>query len=217
MNRCVGSAVALSLLLGASLAACAQDRTLIARLDACLLLRFQTNMTQFGSDRILPKRPAHPPRLEVLESDWQPESLESFFYQSEPPVQRRGEALVKELERRKQELRVGILHLRPVPNPYSKDEAEPFSRPFAQVLLESEETERSAQKQEEALLNEAVLPRVEATLRGKESLLQQQGWSFTIKPIRAEKDACLSCHKDAQKGDVLGALVYMIRAKKTKA
>jgi hypothetical protein len=213
VNRCTGVAVAVPLVLGVALSVGAQDRPLIARLDACLLRRFQTNMSWFGSDRILPKRPVHPPRMEVLESDWQPERLESFIYGSEPQVQKEGEALVKELERQKLELRVGVLHLRPVPNPYSKDESEPFFRPFAQVLLESEELERKVEKQEEALLNEAVLPRVEATKRGKESSLKRQGWSFTIKPIRAETYACLSCHTDAHKGDVLGALVYMIRAK----
>ena len=127
-----------------------------------------------------------------------------------------------------------MLHLRTLPDSYNMSGLVPLNGYSAQIFVESPQPqlevdkdstpqERSrlmipfskhlekARRDEEALLNDVILFKLNEARSGKEVTFSEKGWKFVLRPIRAESAACLSCHTDAKKGETLGALVYMLR------
>jgi hypothetical protein len=53
-------------------------------------------------------------------------------------------------------------------------------------------------------------------MKGKGTEADAGDWLIVMRPVRAMKATCLTCHKDAKMGDTLGAMAYMV-SKKTFA
>jgi hypothetical protein len=55
-----------------------------------------------------------------------------------------------------------------------------------------------------------------ALKQGKGAEKRLDDWFVAVRPILASKESCLGCHTGAKKGDLLGAVVYTIRAESYK-
>ncbi len=207
-----------------------KTQTFIEHLDAYFLPPFQETLTgEFGMGRLRPKSRGH-----TKSRDSFPVALQRMdsgrIVDPNGPAQR----LAKEAKSLRVELRVAMLHLRTLPDSYSSSGLVPLKGSLAQILVESPEPrlvvdkdstpqERSrlmipfskhlekARRDEEALLNDAILFKLNEARSGKEVTFTEKSWKFVLRPIRAESATCLSCHTDAKKGETLGALVYMLR------
>ncbi|MCX6367021.1 MAG: hypothetical protein NTX57_09975 [Armatimonadetes bacterium] len=223
MRKRILTVGALSLLALSSMAM-PTDKTqnFIEHLDAYFLPPFQKVMDKFGFGRVKPKSRGHAEALSFI-----PEAL--AFLDSEG----KGRVLAAEASGLKLELRVAMFHLRPLPDSYAKNGLSNFKGNYAQILVESPEplppgprelwknnpqllidfTNQINQKrhEEENLLNDVILFKLNEARSGKNITFSEKGWKFVLRPIRAESVACLSCHTDAKKGETLGALVYMLR------
>ncbi len=57
----------------------------------------------------------------------------------------------------------------------------------------------------------AALPKL---MSGKEQRTETPKWSVLMRPVRATKSECLSCHENAKLGDTLGVMVYAVAKEK---
>ena len=189
----------------------------IAFLNTMFQKRFQKLVeVNFGTGRMLPaeKGRIHPKPL-TWPQEFQPETTEE-------------KTVTERFFAKGMVWRVGILHLRPVPK-------RPVGSPrltagTVELLIENrlsllpprpeagEEAMKKylvnldqSRKDEVAMMRSGALARMEAASRGEALDWNESGWTFALRPVRAEKDQCLSCHTDAKRGDVLGVLAYMIR------
>ena len=72
------------------------------------------------------------------------------------------------------------------------------------------EVEKTEKFDREGIENKAItlLPHLMA---GKEHRMEYGSWAVLMRPVRAAKSECLSCHTNAKMGATLGVMVYAVR------
>lgn len=58
---------------------------------------------------------------------------------------------------------------------------------------------------------ERILPTVGRLERGAKIDMQQGEWQVFLRPVKAEKETCASCHAGTKTGQVMGAMVYLVK------
>lgn len=58
---------------------------------------------------------------------------------------------------------------------------------------------------------ERILPMVGQLERGAKIDTQQAEWQVFLRPVKAEKATCASCHAGVKTGQVMGAMVYLVK------
>lgn len=61
-----------------------------------------------------------------------------------------------------------------------------------------------------AALEKAAIVALPRLRRGEKANLTVNSWFVALRPVRAAKESCLSCHTGAKRGDTLGVLVYAV-------
>jgi len=142
--------------------------------------------------------------------------------------------LAKTLKRAKRDYVVGFSHLphskgvfvrRKHPDPdettsVSISEGRPFATLYAQVKGRVTETDDPVlhrwEDQHFRTFKAIVKSKIRRLNRGKSQEVTQGDWLVVMKPISADKPACLSCHNGAKRGDTLGAMIYIVRTSLNK-
>ena len=110
---------------------------------------------------------------------------------------------------------IAFLHCAHKPGQYrhSKEHGDGMTDPSVETLAAETATEDGVGKLwdwSDANLDKAVLPEV-ATLRRGAGVDKDFGnWRVVLRPVRADREACLSCHAGAKRGDTLGVMVYAV-------
>ena len=60
---------------------------------------------------------------------------------------------------------------------------------------------------------EHILPLVGRLERGAKINTQQGEWQVFLRPVKAERETCVSCHAGVKPGQVMGAMVYLVQSK----
>jgi hypothetical protein len=138
-------------------------------------------------------------------------------------------ALIADVNAAGRDYAIYLLHCAATPGPYHRPykyteqprlELLYFNREAivdARDYLDRQEEKRVANANrldQEGVAKKAVaaLPKLR---RGEEVRVSHGDWDVLMRPTRATKPACVSCHTDAQVGTTLGVMVYAVR--KTKA
>ena len=164
-------------------------------LDSIVQPRFQKNAGRFGVDRVL-----------LAGHDT------AYGLAAENAGERRKFQQVRAAHR---PYVIAFLHCAHKPGQYahSKERSDSMTDPFVETLAAETATEDGVSKLWEwsdANLDKAVLPEV-TTLRQGNGVDKDFGnWRIVLRPVRADKDACLSCHAGAKRGDTLGVMVYAV-------
>ena len=62
-----------------------------------------------------------------------------------------------------------------------------------------------------ALFSERILPTVGRLEKGAKIDTQQGEWQVFLRPVKAEKETCVSCHAGIKPGQTMGAMVYLVK------
>lgn len=164
-------------------------------LDAIVQPRFQKNAGRFGVDRVL-----------LAGHDT------AYGLAAENAGERRKFQQVRAAHR---PYVIAFLHCAHKPGQYvhSKERGDGVTHPFVETLAAETATNDGASKLcewSDANLDKAVLPEV-ATLRRGIGVDRDFGnWRVVLRPVRADREACLTCHAGAKRGDTLGVMVYAV-------
>ena len=70
---------------------------------------------------------------------------------------------------------------------------------------------------EPTALRGEIVPHLRQIKRGESLEVENAGWRVFVRPIKSGKSECASCHKGINRGQVMGAMVYLVTAsEKTK-
>ncbi len=88
----------------------------------------------------------------------------------------------------------------------------PF-KPYTEILASGTVTSSGTNKLYnwgEAHLLSVTAPALPKLRQGKKVDVETGNWLVTMRPVRANHDACLGCHEGAKRGDTLGVMVYAV-------
>jgi hypothetical protein len=84
--------------------------------------------------------------------------------------------------------------------------------PDSRTVTPEEHQRRSEERNQWAKEIEALCVKSLAKVKqGKAVERQHKGWLVAVRPVKASKDSCLSCHAGAKRDEPLGAMVYTVR------
>ncbi|WP_395088974.1 hypothetical protein [Armatimonas sp.] len=113
-------------------------------------------------------------------------------------------ALLEKVTALKCRYRLGFLHLG-----YRLDRKTGRHLDSSEPRLELGEVENN----ESATLSGKIVEQLRAVKRGTPLELENAGWRVFVRPIKASKMECASCHQGINSGQVMGAMVYLVQSK----
>ena len=172
------------------------ERETAELLDTLVQPRFQvTTDSHFGISRLVPKIQGHG-HMGML----QPES----------DAEKRVLAQVATLGC---DYRLGFVHTGYRISRYTGKPV-PAKTPDLEMIWR-DNTDYHAHKNEElALYKERILPSTERLERGAKLDTRQGEWQIFLRPVKAEKETCVSCHAGVKPGQVMGAMAYLVKRPK---
>ena len=174
------------------------ERETAELLDALVQPRFQvTNGKDFGMSRLAPriKGHGHMGRIE-------PES------EAEKRILAQVAALGCEY-------RLGFVHTgyqlsrftaKPTPN----------ATPDFEVIWRDNQDYYTHKTESLTPYKERILPKVDQLERGAKIDTQQGDWQVFLRPVKAEKETCASCHAGVKTSQVMGAMVYLVKKQENR-
>ncbi len=167
-------------------------------LDTIVQPRFQKSAGKFGEDRVVSL-----------------DGHSNVHYMT--PENGRERRLFRQVNASRRPYVVAFLHCRHKPgahiNPKTPPEKQTDFKPSVDTLTAIGGTQKGTDHLYEwanAHLQKIVLPYLPQLRRGQPQQTEYQNWVVVMRPVRAEHEACLSCHAGTKRGDTLGVMVYAV-------
>lgn len=167
-------------------------------LDTIVQPRFQQNAGKFGMDRVVSL-----------------DGHSTVHYMD--PENNRERRLFRQVKTSRRPYVVAFLHCRHKPgahvNPKTPPEKQTDFKPSVSTLVAIGATQKGTDHLYDWAgdhLEKIVLPYLPQLRQGRPQQAEYQNWVVVMRPVRAEHEACLSCHAGAKRGDTLGVMVYAV-------
>lgn len=167
-------------------------------LDTIVQPRFQKSAGKFGEDRVVSL-----------------DGHSNVHYMT--PETSRERRLFRQVKDSHRPYVVAFLHCRHKPGAHIDPKTPPEKRTDFKPSVDTLTAIGGTQKGTDHLygwagahLQKIVLPYLPQLRQGQPQQTEYQNWVVVMRPVRAEHEACLSCHAGAKRGDTLGVMVYAV-------